>query len=111
MATAPSSSTYARHCENLTALCRKSFDNESRAVIINNPDTIIKIPADEMIAMKTSLSLLGTLSGKLEDFKVNAISEHSIRDVSTEWVATDLRTEEIPAISITLKPWTYIYIT
>ena len=35
----------------------KSFDSKSRAVIINNLGTIIKIPADEMIAMKTSLSL------------------------------------------------------
>ena len=78
----------------------KSFDNESRAVIINNIDTIIKIPADEMTALKTSLSLHWKLVRNiriwLRTFKVNVASEHSMRDDSTEWVGAGLRTEEIP---------------
>ena len=84
-----------------TAHIIKSFDSESRAVIINNLGTIIKIPADEMTAMKTSLSLPWNLVREirrwLRTFKVNVASERSMRDVSTEWVGTGLRTEEIPA--------------
>ena len=90
-----------------TAHIIKSFDSESRAVIINNLGAIIKIPADEMTAMKTSLSLpwnlLREIRRWLRTFKVNVASEHSMRDVSTEWVGTGLHS------SIVLKPWTYIY--
>ena len=84
-----------------TAHIIKSFDSDSRAVIINNMSTIIKIPADEMTAMKTSLSLPWNLVREIRrwlwTFKVKIASEHSMRDVSTEWVGTGLRTEEIPA--------------
>ena len=70
-----------------------------------------------MTAMKTSLSLPWNLVREirrwLQTFKVNVASEHSMRNVSTKWVGTALRTEEIPATvkkkrsSIVLNPWTY----
>ena len=59
-----------------TANIIKSFDNESRDVIINNLNTI-KIPADEMTAMKNEF-------------------EPSLEPCQG-WIGTGLCTEEIPA--------------
>ena len=98
----------------------KSFNAESRDVIISKLDHIIKIPPEQMSAMKTCLSLPWNLVREIRrwlgSFKINVASTGSMRNVVNDWDGTGLHTEEIQATVkknkhsfIVLKPWCYIY--
>ena len=79
----------------------KRFNAESRDVIISKLDHIIKIPPEQMSAMKTCLSLPWNLVREIRRWlgscKISVASEGSMRNVVNDWVGTGLRTEEIPA--------------
>ena len=93
----------------------KSFNAESRDVIISKLNHIIKIPPEQMSAIKTCLSLPRNLVREIRrwlcSFKINVASEGGMRNVVKDWVGTGLRTEEIPAtvkkINVLLLCWNH----